>query len=129
MCEHEGSVLEDGVESENTRLFDYIWLLDADIFAHALDLSRIARRMARGARVSQPAVYVTTGSRRSDHPMLSVQNASQPCVARAVPIVEVMTPMFTKAAWDQFAHASSSSSRTLSCLRLGARLYLAPSTT
>tara|TARA_B100001989_G_C24550547_1_gene474236 strand:- start:1388 stop:1861 length:474 start_codon:yes stop_codon:yes gene_type:complete len=53
--------------------------------------------------VSQPAVYITKESRGSDHAVLNIRRLKKlNCIARRVHIVEVMSAMFTQAAWNGF---------------------------
>ncbi len=88
----------------STRGFDRVWLLDADVFSHSVNLTVLAERMNR-VPIRQPAVYVTAGSRASDHAVLNYKENKSTCLARRVPIVEVMTPMMTRTAWDRFHEA------------------------
>ena len=81
---------------ERVQGFDHMWILDSDIMPGHLNLSLIA---SRNVNVSQPSVVVNNVSRGSDHRHL---NHRKTCAVARTSLVEVMTPMFKRAAWVHF---------------------------
>ena len=86
---------------KHVRIYSHVWLFDDDVHVgpQVFDLmSFLAIMRAHNAMVAQPRITSTSNSRTSDHKHLL--RLKDTCKARCTNLVEVMTPMFTRKAWD-----------------------------
>ena len=84
--------------------FDYIWLFDADIHAPNFPLQQMLIAMARtDSQISQPLIAplkLGPKGRSSDWKEFRYKEPDLACMVRRHFRVEVMTPIFTRAAWE-----------------------------
>ena len=87
-----------------TAAFDYIWLFDADVVVASFPLQQMLMAMIRtGSQISQPKiapVALDPTARSSDWAEFRFKAPDLACLVQRSARVEVMTPIFTRAAWD-----------------------------
>lgn len=84
------------------RSFSHVWLFDEDLNIGVFDLDRALDIMQRShAAVGQPCIDAAVGKKTTTHvPVRCATALPSPCEAQSVPVVEVMTPIFTRSAWQ-----------------------------
>ena len=87
-----------------TAAFDYVWLFDADIVMELFPLQQMLVAMMRTeSQISQPKIAPVDSdpmARSSDWAEFRFKVANLACLVQRNPRVEVMTPIFTRTAWD-----------------------------
>ena len=89
-----------------TSTYDIVWLRDSDVSAskHLFSLGEVEHWLrATGAAVAQPSIVPLDGRSKSHGwwtPFRAAFHAS--CVVASSPIIEQMTPIFTRFAFDAF---------------------------
>jgi len=81
---------------DKVESFDFMWVMDSDIYPQNVNLSRIAQH---NVNVSQPSVVISNVSRGSSHSQL---NHRKSCKVARTQFVELMTPIFNVKAWITF---------------------------
>lgn len=100
------SALWSTLDESFTAAYDFVWLKDSDVYAdpHLFLLGEVEHWMKRtGASVTQPTILPHDGRSKSHGwwtPFRSAFHAS--CVAQSSPIIEQMTPIFARPAFDAF---------------------------
>ena len=89
-----------------TASYDYVWLRDSDVYAdpHLFSLREVEFWVTkRGAAVAQPTILPLDGRSKSHGWWTPFRSAFHGgCLAQSTPIVEQMTPIFERAAFDAF---------------------------
>ena len=89
-----------------TASYNYVWLRDSDVYAdpHLFSLREVEFWMAKaGAAVAQPTILPLDGRSKSHGWWTPFRSAFHGgCLAQSTPIVEQMTPIFERAAFDAF---------------------------
>ena len=86
-----------------TASYDLIWLLDCDlrITPHLFTISEVEYWLeTTGASIIQPSVVPHQHNGRGGRGALTRAGFSADCIARAVPHIEQMTPIFRRASFD-----------------------------
>ena len=92
-----------------TSAFDLVWLLDCDVRVspHLFSFSEVEHWLAvTRASIIQPSVVAKVANGRAGRGVFTRASMSADCLARAVPNIEQMTPIFRRGAF-QLLHSVS----------------------